>query len=168
MQMKTKVIRYGMAATTGLLWLAQPGQASAEVSDADFNALKAAVQQLSEQVQSLRQTNQIEAQAHQADLQQIQQLQSKLAETQQTAAEAKQKSDIVAEIQSQPPPRAPIDEATVNHNFQILGDAEFQYVAGTIFCLRPDSTPSFRTGAIPLPTAGTAPRSISVLPSWIM
>ncbi|HWY32122.1 MAG TPA: hypothetical protein VNX46_15275, partial [Candidatus Acidoferrum sp.] len=125
--MKTKVIRYGLAATTGLLWLAQPGQASAEVSDADFNALKAAVQQLSEQVQSLRQTNQIEAQAHQADLQQIQQLQSKLAETQQTAAEAKQKSDLVAEIQSQPPPRAPIDEATVNHNFQILGDAEFQY-----------------------------------------
>jgi len=91
MQMKTKMIRYGMAATTGLLWLAQPGQASAEVSDADFNALKAAVQQLSEQVQSLRQTNQIEAQAHQADLQQIQQLQSKLAATQQTAAEAKQK-----------------------------------------------------------------------------
>jgi hypothetical protein len=127
MQMKTKMIRYGMAATTGLLWLAQPGQASAEVSDADFNALKAAVQQLSEQVQSLRQTNQIEAQAHQADLQQIQQLQSKLAATQQTAAEAKQKSDVVAELQSQPPPRVPIDEATVNHNFQILGDAEFQY-----------------------------------------
>ena len=24
-------------------------------------------------------------------------------------------------------PRVPIDEATVNHNFQILGDAEFQY-----------------------------------------
>jgi hypothetical protein len=127
MQMKTNVIRYGMAATTGLLCLAQPGRASAEVSDADFNALKSAVQQLSEQVQSLRETNQIEAQTHQADLQQIQELRSKLAETQKTAADAEQKSTAVAEIQSQPPPRAPIDEATVNHNFQILGDAEFQY-----------------------------------------
>ena len=127
MQMKTNVIRYGVAATTGLFCLAQAGNASAEVSDADFNALKAAVQQLSEQVQSLRQTNQIEAQTHEADLQQIQELRSKLAETQQTAAEAKQKSDAVAEIQSQPPARAPVDEATVNHNFQILGDAEFKY-----------------------------------------
>ena len=127
MQMKTNLIRYGVAATSGLFCLAQAGQASAEVSDADFNALKAAVQQLSEQVQSLRQTNQIEAQTHQEDLQQIQDLRSKLAETQQTAAEAKQKSDAVAEVQSQPTARAPIDEATVNHNFQILGDAEFQY-----------------------------------------
>ena len=127
MQMKTNVIRYGMVATTGLLCLAQPGQVRAEVSDADFNALKAAVQQLSDQVQSLRQTNAIEAQTHQADLQQIQDLRSKLAETQQTAADAEQKSTAVAQIQSQPPPRAPIDEATVNHNFQILGDAEFQY-----------------------------------------
>ena len=127
MQMKTNMIRYGMAATTGLLCLAQPGQASAEVSDADFNALKAAVQQLSDQVQSLRATNQVEAQTHQADLQQIQELRSKLAETQKTAADAEQKSTAVAEAQSRPPPRAPIDEATVNHNFQILGDAEFQY-----------------------------------------
>ena len=127
MQMKTNVIRYGVAATTSLFCLAQAGNASAEVSDADFNALKSAVQQLGEEVQSLRQTNQIETQTHQADLQQIQELRSKLAETQQTATEAKQKSDAVAEIQSQPPERAPIDEATVNHNFMMLGDAEFQY-----------------------------------------
>ena len=28
---------------------------------------------------------------------------------------------------TQPLPRQPIDEATVNHNFMMLGDAEFQY-----------------------------------------
>ncbi len=125
--MKTNVIRYGMAATTGLLCLAQAQAARAEVSDADFNALKELVGQLSQQVHDLQTTNQVQNQKHQLDVQQIQDLQTKLAQTQQTATEAKQKSDEVAEVQSQPPPRVPIDEATVNHNFQMLGDAEFQY-----------------------------------------
>lgn len=131
MQMRTNLIRYGVAATSGFLCLAWPAHVSAEVTDADFNALKAAVQQLSDEVHSLRQTNAIEAQTHQADLQQIQELRSKLAETQKTAADAEQKSTAIAQIQSQPPPRAPIDEATVNHNFMMLGDAEFQYVKST-------------------------------------
>ena len=60
------------------------------------------------------------------DLQQIQQLQQKLTETQQMATNAEQKSIEAAE--TQPLPRQPIDEATVNHNFMMLGDAEFQYV----------------------------------------
>ena len=59
-------------------------------------------------------------------MQQIQQLQEKLAETQQIATNAEQKS--IEAAQTQPLPRQPIDEATVNHNFMILGDAEVQYV----------------------------------------
>jgi hypothetical protein len=83
------------------------------------------VQKLGEQVQILQQTNVIVEQAHEKDIEKIQQLQEKLAETQQLAADAEQKG--VAAAQTQPIPRQPIDEATVNHNFQILGDAEFHY-----------------------------------------
>jgi hypothetical protein len=50
-----------------------------------------------------------------------------LSHTQQTAEDAEQKSIAAAQTQAQPPPRPPLDEATVNHNFQILGDAEFRY-----------------------------------------
>jgi hypothetical protein len=105
-----------------------PHPLAAEVSDADFNALKDLVQKLNEQVQSLRQTNQAVLQQHEQDAHQLQELQAKLAETQQTAAAAEQKSDAAVQAQSQPSLRAPLDEATVNRNFQILGDAEFQYV----------------------------------------
>jgi hypothetical protein len=97
----------------------------AEVSDADFNALKEAVRQLSDQVQSLRQTNALAQQQHEQDLQVIKDMQSKLAETQATAQDAAQKSAAASEQALQ---RPPLDEATVNHNFQILGDAEIQYV----------------------------------------
>ena len=76
-------------------------------------------------MQTLEQTNELNQQV-------IQQLQQKLADTQSTAVEAQQNSiaaqqTAVAASQTQPETRAPLDEATVNHNFQILGDAEFQY-----------------------------------------
>jgi hypothetical protein len=96
-----------------------PTHVTAAVSDADFNALKDLVQQMNGKLQSLEQTNQM-------DQQTIQHLQQQLGETQKTAADAEQKS--IAAAQTQPLPLVPIDEATVNHNFQILGDAEFQYV----------------------------------------
>jgi hypothetical protein len=83
--------------------------------------LKALVQQMNGQLQSLQQTNQ-------ADQQTIQQLQQKLSATQRTATDAEQKSVAAVQAQVQPPEQAPIDEATVNHNFVMLGDAEFQYV----------------------------------------
>ena len=116
---------FGMVIAGCALGMALPPRASAEVSDADFNALKETVQKLSEQVQSLQQTNLMVEQAHEKDLQQLQQLQEKLAETQQLATNTEQQ--IVAAAQTQPIPRQPIDEATVNHNFLMLGDAEFQY-----------------------------------------
>ncbi|HEV2435774.1 MAG TPA: hypothetical protein VG077_07235 [Verrucomicrobiae bacterium] len=124
--MKTRCWMFGLAAAGGVFGLALPPRATAEVSDADFNALKDTVQKLSEQVQNLQQSNTIQQQTHAQDLQQIQQLQQKLTETQQMATNAEQR--IAEAAETQPPPRQPIDEATVNHNFMMLGDAEFQYV----------------------------------------
>ena len=128
MTMKTRGWRSGLLITMSCaLGLAFTLPARAQVNETDFNALKAMVQQLSEQVQGLRQSNILATQTHEKDMQQLQQLQAKLAETQQTAADAEQKSTAAAQAQSQPQPRVPLDEATVNHNFQMLGDAEFQY-----------------------------------------
>lgn len=112
---------FGMVAAGCVLGMSLPTRVAAEVSDADFNALKELVQQMNGKLQTLEQTNQ-------ADQQTIQQLQQKLSETQQTASEAEQKSLAAVQAQAQPPIQAPIDEATVNHNFMMLGDAEFQYV----------------------------------------
>jgi hypothetical protein len=126
--MKTGRRMFGPGITVGALLLTLPSAAPAEVSDADFNALKEMVQKLSDQVQSLTQTNQLVRQQHEQDMQQLKALQAKLAETQQTAADAEQKSTAVAQAEAQTTPRTPLDEATVNHNFQMLGDAEFQYV----------------------------------------
>ena len=117
---------FGLAAAGGVFGLALPPRATAEVSDTDFNALKDTVQKLSEQVQNLQQSNTVQQQTHAQDLQQIQQLQQKLTETQQMATNAEQK--IAEAAETQPLPRQPIDEATVNHNFMMLGDAEVQYV----------------------------------------
>jgi hypothetical protein len=108
----------GLLAVGCAMGVMLPPHVSAAVSDADFNALKDLVQQMNGKLQSLEQTNML-------DQQTIRQLQQQLGETQQTAADAEQKS--IAASQAQPLPRVPLDEATVNHNFQILGDAEFQY-----------------------------------------
>ncbi len=112
----------GLAATGCALGIALPRHVSAEVSDADFNALKEMVQKLSEQVHSLQQTNILEQQMHENDLQQLKELEDQMSQTQQMATNAEQ-----ASIAAQRPPQGPIDEASVNHNFMIAGDAEFQY-----------------------------------------
>lgn len=103
----------------------------AEVSEADFNALKELVRQqgeemrkLGEQVHELQQAHATDQQTHQKDLETIQQLQQKLA-GQPTVTNVP--PPVAAAIEVTPMPRVPIDEATVNHNFSILGDAEFQY-----------------------------------------
>jgi hypothetical protein len=126
MTLKANRLMFGLVAAACALGMALTPRASAEVSDADFNALKEAVQKLSGQMQSLQQTNLAAEQAHAQDQQEIQQLKEKLAETQQMATNAEQKSIEVAEAQ-QLPPRQPIDEATVNHNFMMMGDAEIQF-----------------------------------------
>jgi hypothetical protein len=117
--MKTNRRLFGLVIAGCVMSAAFPTHVAATVSDADFNALKEMVQQMNGKLQSLEQTNQVYQQT-------IQQLQQQLSETQQIATNAEQKS--IEAVQAQPQSRAPIDEATVNHNFQILGDAEFQYV----------------------------------------
>ncbi len=123
--MKARRRLAGWVALVCALAMALPPQTKAQVSESDFKALQEAVRLLSEKVQKLEQTHTADEQTHQKDMEQLQELQKKLAETQQTAAVATQKGVAAAEMQ--PIPRVPIDEATVNHNFMILGDAEFQY-----------------------------------------
>jgi len=123
--MKTRRLIFALVAAGCALWLTFPLRATAQVSQADFNALKETVQKLVEQVQGLQQTNIAAQQTHEKDVEQLQELQARLAETRQMATNAEQKS--IAAAQTQPLPRGPIDEATVNHNFMIMGDAEVQY-----------------------------------------
>jgi hypothetical protein len=122
--MKIRRWIFGLIAGGCALAAVLPPRAAAEVSDDDFKALKEAVRKLNEKVQKLEETHVTDEQTHQKDQEQLQQLRDKLGQTQQTTKEAEQKG-AAAEIQ--PLPRVPIDEATVNHNFLILGDAEFQY-----------------------------------------
>jgi hypothetical protein len=110
----------GLVAAGCALGLMFPMPVTATVSDADFNALKDLVQQMNNKLQSLEQTNQM-------DQQTIQQLQQQLGDTKKTADDAEQKSIAAAQAQMAPVPHMPIDETTVNHNFQMLGDAEIQY-----------------------------------------
>ncbi|HZM03591.1 MAG TPA: hypothetical protein VFC44_11330 [Candidatus Saccharimonadales bacterium] len=105
--------------------LALPTLATAQVSNDDFNALKKTVEQLAGKVQKLEQTHAADQQTHQKDQAQIEQLRQKLGETQTTAIDAEKKADAVAQVQ--PVYRVPTDSGSVNRNFMILGDAEFQY-----------------------------------------
>src|ERR1700719_3331799 len=114
--MKTSRWLFGLAAAGCALGVAFPTQVAATVSDADFNALKDMVQQMNGKLQSLEQTNQL-------DQQTIQKLQQQLDDTKKTADDAEQKSIVAAQAQTAPVPHMPIDETTVNHNFQMLGDA---------------------------------------------
>ena len=123
--LKTSGGKFGLAALA-VLWLGL-APAAAQVSEADFQALKETVRQLGEQMRSLQATNALAGQLHEQDQQQLRQLQAQLVETRRTAEDAAQKS-VAA---TQPLPRVPIDETTVNHNFQILGDAEVQYGKAT-------------------------------------
>ncbi|MGA2245815.1 MAG: hypothetical protein ABSH48_12505, partial [Verrucomicrobiota bacterium] len=124
--MRTHRLVFGLTAVGCLTGVALPPRAVGEVSDADFNALKEMVQKLSDQVQSLQQTNLLQEQAHQLDMDQIRQLQEKLSETRPMVTNTVER--VMEAAETQPIPREPIDEATVNHNFMIAGDAEFQYV----------------------------------------
>jgi TolA-binding protein len=128
MKIKKRSWIFGLMGAACAASLTFPPVVKAEVSDTDFQALENKVDKLSDQVQGLEQTNEVQQQVHQQDVQQIKELQDKLSQTQQTAEDAEQKSTAAA---GQGPSQAalgpPIDEATVNHNFMMLGDAEFQF-----------------------------------------
>lgn len=117
----------------GAMVVANGALRAADISADDFNTLKELVrkqgeemQKLSDQMNQLQQEHQTDEQQHQKDLQQIQQLQQNL-QAQQTNVTTVPR-EVVEATETAPLPRVPIDEATVNHNFLVLGDAEFQYV----------------------------------------
>ena len=98
---------------------------AAEISDQDLNALKDTLQKQGEAMQKLSDQVQQLEQEHQQDLEQLKELQQKLQS--QTIVTNVRKEAVEAVTESAPMPRVPIDEATVNHNFSVLGDAEFQF-----------------------------------------
>jgi hypothetical protein len=124
-RMKTRCLMFALVAAGCAMGVGLPPQARAQVSEDDFKALKKMVEELAGKIQKLEQTHASDEQTHKKDMEQIQQLRERLGETQRKVTEAEQKGAAAAQMQ--PLPRVPIDEATVNHNFLILGDAEFQY-----------------------------------------
>jgi len=114
--------------------LISAGTYAQSVTQEQFDALKEQVRQqgeemrkLTDMVKQLQDTNAAAAQTHASDQQQIRELQQQLAQPRVvTNAPA---AAVEAAVEMAPLPRVPIDEATVNHNFSVLGDAEFQFAA---------------------------------------
>ncbi len=108
---------FGILAAGCVMGIALPPRAAAEVSDEDFNKLKAAVEQLSQKVEGLEQT-------HEKDKEKIRELQSQIAKTEKTAGTGEYKAEATA----QPPPVAQAPAGPLaTHDFMIVGDAEVQY-----------------------------------------
>lgn len=115
-----------------VLWWLSGGMRAcgAEVNPAEFDQLKETVRQqgelmrkMSEQLDQLQKAHAADQETHQKDQEQIRDLQQKLA----AQPAVTNPPPAVAAVEVTPMPRVPIDEATVNHNFSILGDAEFQF-----------------------------------------
>lgn len=131
---KPRFPAYKIAAMGCALVMSLPPSVRAAITDEQFNELKKLVTQQGQKLETqeqrinqLEQTHAADQKTHEADQQKIQQLEQQLNTTQQTAVNAEQKAASAVAAQTQPLARVPIDEATVNHNFSVLGDAEFQY-----------------------------------------
>ena len=125
------------------------GGTAMALDDQQFNGLQQLVTNLVQKVENqdqrieqLEKTHAQDVQAHtqdqnnhQQDQQKIKELEQKLGETQRTVSDVQQHAAMDKAISNlanvanavEPLPRVPLDEGTVNHNFSILGDAEFQY-----------------------------------------
>jgi TolA-binding protein len=137
--MKTRFFASRCAACLCALAVTLSGRTASAIDDQQFNELKELVTKLGQKIDSQDQRiNQLEKthnqdtelhsqdqKTHEQDGQKIQELERKLGETQRTVADVQQRA--AANVPAEPLPRVPLDEATVNHNFSILGDAEFQY-----------------------------------------
>src|SRR5260221_11349561 len=135
--MKTRFFALGCAAAWCALMVTAPVATPAAIDDQQFNELKAVVTKLGQQIEKqdqridqLEKTHAQDGQVHAQDQQKIQSLEQKLGQTQQTVADVQQRAAMAAPIE--PMPRMPLDEATVNHNFSILGDAGFQYAKTSV------------------------------------
>jgi len=141
--MKTRSFGSGYGALCCALTLALSVGTAGAIDDQQFNELKDLVIKLGQKIENqdhridqLEKTHNQDAQVHtqdqklhEQDQQKIQELERKLGETQQTVADVQQKA--AAAVPAEPLPRVPLEEATVNHNFAILGDAEFQFAKMT-------------------------------------
>ena len=116
--MKNQSVIWGIAAAGCAMTIVCLPQASAAVSDEDFNALKKLVTEQGQKIEQLEKTNAL-------DQQQIQQLQQQLGQTQIVATNAAQKVETLSQIQPTYPLPNPIAGAT--HNFMLVGDAEVQF-----------------------------------------
>src|SRR5258708_8573544 len=137
--MKTRSFTSVCAALCCALAVALPVKTAAAIDDQQFNELKDVVTKLGQKIdkqdqridqleKTHAQDGQVHAQdqkIHEQDQQKIQALEEKLGETERTVADVQQKAAMAAPVE--PLARMPLEEATVNHNFSILGDAEVQY-----------------------------------------
>lgn len=132
LNMKTRSFTFGCTAACCALALALSVRTVAAIDDQQFNELKDLVNKLGQKIEKqdqridqLEKTHAQDGQVHAQDQQKIKELEQKVGETQRTVADVQQKA--VAVVPVEPLPRVPLDEATVNHNFSILGDAEIQF-----------------------------------------
>ncbi|HZV34460.1 MAG TPA: hypothetical protein VFB72_07760, partial [Verrucomicrobiae bacterium] len=131
--MKKTIPAFLRLATAGCtLALVTAFPAMAAISDQEFNDLKNLViqqgqklQQQDTRIEELEKTHAQDQKTHEEDQQKIQKLEQQVNTNQISGISEQQKVSAAAQVE--PIPRVPIDEATVNHNFSILGDAEFQY-----------------------------------------
>jgi len=108
-----------LIAALALIPICVPMQTIAEVSDQDFANLKAMVEQLNTEVQTLKTT-------HEEDQDTIHKLQQKVGRTEETAVDAKQEAAAAtaaatAAAQATPAP------SNATHDFMVVGDAEVQF-----------------------------------------
>ncbi len=109
-------------AACSLITICLPARTNAEVSDEDFAKLKAMVEDLNTQVQSLKAT-------HEEDQETIHKLQRKVSKTEETADAAKEEAtaaSTAATAAAQATPAA-AQGSTATHDFMVVGDAEVQY-----------------------------------------
>src|SRR6266700_1241183 len=112
MNMKTRSFGLGCAAACFALSMALPVGRAAAIDEQQFNELKDLVNKQGQKIDK-------------QDQRIIRKMDQKLSETQRTVSYVQQTAAMAAPVE--PLPRVPLDEATVNHNFSILGDAEVQF-----------------------------------------
>lgn len=146
MKMKSHSFGLGCAACCVLV-MTLPIRTAAAIDDQQFNELKDLVNKLGQKtekqdqrIDQLEKTHEQDAQVHALDQQihtedqkKIQELEQKVGDVQRTEADVQLHKAVHKAVHeamatpAEPMPRMPLEEATVNHNFSILGDAEVQY-----------------------------------------
>lgn len=108
----------GTAAGSCILGLAMTPGSLAMVSDDDFKAMKSRMQEMSQELQDLKQ-------AHEQDQQEIHELKQELGTTQAATHEAAEKAS--ASAPATPTPATPTPSPRALHQFAMVGDAEVQF-----------------------------------------